>query len=268
MSGAQGTTPGSGTDAREIQAPLIELRRIDKAFGPNVVYRDMSIDVREGETLTILGGSGTGKSVCLKIMTGLLQQDSGDVLYRGKEVADMSAEELRQLRLDVSMVFQGGALFDSMTVLENVGYALTEHSDMSDAEIRERAEECLDMVGLGLSQEPDILEKFPANLSGGMRKRVALARSIAIRPAVILYDEPTTGLDPPNCDRIAMMIRSLQQQLKVTSIVVTHDIDTAFYVSDRMAMLHEKKFPWVAETEDFKRIKDPAVHDFIIRRTR
>ena len=166
------------------------------------------------------------------------------------------------------MVFQGGALFDSMNVLENVGYALVEHTDMGDEAIRERALECLDMVGLGQDEPPDILDKFPANLSGGMRKRVALARSIAIKPAVILYDEPTTGLDPPNCDRIAMMIRDLQRRLNVTSIVVTHDIDTAFYVSDRMAMLHEKRFPWVAETEAFREIEDDEVQDFIVRRTR
>ncbi|MGB1700245.1 MAG: ABC transporter ATP-binding protein, partial [Nannocystaceae bacterium] len=165
-------------------------------------------------------------------------------------------------------VFQGGALFDSMSVLDNVGYALTEHTKMSDAEIRDRAEECLEMVGLGLGENPDILEKFPANLSGGMRKRVALARSIAIKPAVILYDEPTTGLDPPNCDRISMMIRHLQEQLSVTSIVVTHDIDTAFHVSDRMAMLHDHRFPWVARTEDFRKIQDEVVRDFIVRRTR
>lgn len=247
---------------------LIELSEVDKAFGNNVVYQGMNLQVFEGETLTIIGGSGLGKSVCLKLMIGLLTQDEGRVTYRGTEVADMSAEQLRQLRQEVSMVFQGGALFDSMSVLENVGYALVEHTSMGDEEIRERALECLEMVGLGQSDHPDILEKFPANLSGGMRKRVALARSIAIRPAVILYDEPTTGLDPPNCDRIAMMIRDLQKRLNVTSIVVTHDIDTAFYVSDRMAMLHDKHFPWVAPTEEFKLIEDDEVQDFIIRRTR
>lgn len=250
------------------KTPLIALRNVHKAFGPNVVYRGMDLEVHEGETLTIIGGSGLGKSVCLKLMIGLLTQDEGDVLYRGREVADMTAEDLRRLRQDVSMVFQGGALFDSMSVLENVGYALVEHTKMTDDEIRARAIECLDMVGLGLDTHPDILEKFPANLSGGMRKRVALARSIAIKPAVILYDEPTTGLDPPNCDRIAMMIRNLQERLNVTSIVVTHDIDTAFYVSDRMAMLHEKRFPWVAATGEFRAIQDPEVKDFIVRRVR
>ena len=244
------------------------MRGVSKTFGPNVVYRDMDIDVYRGETLTILGGSGTGKSVALKLMIGLLTADAGDVLVEGAEVSEMSAEQLRKLRLNLAMVFQGGALFDSMSVLENVGYALTEHTDMPDDDIRDRAAECLEMVGLGLDEHPDILDKFPANLSGGMRKRVALARSIAIKPAVILYDEPTTGLDPPNCDRISMMIRHLQEQLSVTSIVVTHDIDTAFHVSDRMAMLHDHRFPFVAPTDEFRRIEDEVVRDFIVRRTR
>lgn len=249
-------------------SPIISMRGVSKTFGPNVVYRDMDIDVYRGETLTILGGSGTGKSVALKLMIGLLTADAGDVLVEGAEVSEMSAEQLRKLRLNLAMVFQGGALFDSMSVLENVGYALTEHTDMPDDDIRDRAVECLEMVGLGLDEHPDILDKFPANLSGGMRKRVALARSIAIKPAVILYDEPTTGLDPPNCDRISMMIRHLQEQLSVTSIVVTHDIDTAFHVSDRMAMLHDYRFPFVAPTDEFRQIEDEVVRDFIVRRTR
>ena len=244
------------------------MRGVSKTFGPNVVYRDMDIDVYRGETLTILGGSGTGKSVALKLMIGLLTADAGDVLVEGAEVSEMSAEQLRKLRLNLAMVFQGGALFDSMSVLENVGYALTEHTDMPDDDIRDRAVECLEMVGLGLDEHPDILDKFPANLSGGMRKRVALARSIAIKPAVILYDEPTTGLDPPNCDRISMMIRHLQEQLSVTSIVVTHDIDTAFHVSDRMEMLHDHRFPFVAPTAEFRQIEHEVVRDFIVRRTR
>ena len=166
------------------------------------------------------------------------------------------------------MVFQGGALFDSMTVLENVAYALVEHTKMGDEEIRSRVMECLEMVGLGAEEHPDIADKMPASLSGGMRKRVALARSIAIRPKVILYDEPTTGLDPPNCDRIAMMIKDLQRRLNVTSIVVTHDIDTAFYCSDRMAMLHDRRFPWVGSVAEFQEFDDPVVRDFITRRTR
>lgn len=246
--------------------PLMRIQTLSKAFGKNVIFRDMDLDIYRGETLTILGGSGTGKSVCLKLMTRLLEPDEGDILFDGRSVMDMRATELAELRARVSYVFQGGALFDSMSVLENVGYALVEHTKMTESQVRDRVVECLEMVGLGLDTQPGILEKYPADLSGGMRKRVALARSIAIKPDVILYDEPTTGLDPPNCDRIAMMIRKLQRELGVTSIVVTHDIDTAFYVSDRMAMLHEKKFPYVAPTDEFRRIPQPEVRDFIVRR--
>jgi phospholipid/cholesterol/gamma-HCH transport system ATP-binding protein len=253
----------------ESQAPgsarVFELIDVSKSFGTNVIYENMSLDVRPGETLTILGGSGTGKSVCLKMMIGLLHADSGRILYHGNDVGEMDEAHLTDLRRHVSMVFQGGALFDSMTVLENVGYALVEHTDKSDEEIRNRVIRCLEMVGLGLDKNPHILETMPASLSGGMRKRVALARSIAIEPEVILYDEPTTGLDPPNCDRIGRMIRDLQRELHATSVVVTHDIDTAWMVSDRVAFLSEKRFPFVADVDDFREIDDPNVRDFIER---
>jgi phospholipid/cholesterol/gamma-HCH transport system ATP-binding protein len=221
---------------------LISFQGVDKAFGPNAVYRDMNLDVRLGETLTIIGGSGQGKSVCLKLMIGLLHADRGRVLYYGEDIGEMSAEQLREIRMRVSMVFQGGALFDSMTILQNVGYALRDTN-------------------------PEILEQMPAALSVGMRKRVALARSIALRPEVILYDEPTTGLDPSNCNRIARMIRKLQRELGVTSIVVTHDMTTAWYVADRVAMLHDKTFPYVADVEAFRAIEDPIVRDFIEGKT-
>lgn len=245
---------------------LIRMRGVGKAFGNNVVFKNMDLDIFEGETLSIIGRSGTGKSVALKMMTGLMAQDEGSVLYRGKEVADMDSLELRDMRLNVSMVFQAGALFDSMNVLENVGYALVEHTKMSDEEIRDRAAECLEMVGLGLKKTPDILDKFPANLSGGMRKRVALARSIAFRPDVILYDEPTMGLDPQNCDRIAMMIKDLQQELKVTSVVVTHDMDTAYWVADRIGIVYDKRFPQVAPPDEFRQLDDTEVKDFVVRK--
>ena len=162
----------------------------------------------------------------------------------------MDREQLRELRRHVSMVFQGGALFDSMNVFENVTYALREHTKMSDEEMLERAKECLDMVGLGY--DPDIMYRFPAGLSGGMRKRAALARSIAIKPEVILYDEPTTGLDPANIKRIGEMIKKLQKELHVTSIVVTHDMPIAFKCSDRIAMLHQKKFPFIGTVDEIK----------------
>ncbi len=246
---------------------LLSFEEVDKAFGSNVIYRGMTLDVRLGETLTIIGGSGQGKSVCLKLMIGLLQADAGRVLYYGEDVGAMNAEQLREIRMRVSMVFQGGALFDSMTIAQNVGYALREHTDMGDEEILARAVESLTLVGLGPDSHPGILEQMPAALSVGMRKRVALARSIALRPEVILYDEPTTGLDPSNCNRIARMIRKLQRELGVTSIVVTHDMTTAWYVADRVAMLYDKAFPYVDEVEAFRAIEDPIVRDFIEGRT-
>lgn len=255
-------------DARSPAAnePILEMRGVLKAFGDNVVYRDMDLKVRAGETLTVLGGSGTGKSVCLKLMIGLLYADDGQVLFKGQDVGEMDDEALTHLRRQVAMVFQGGALFDSMTVEQNVVFGLREHTTMSDGEMRDRAVECLSMVGLGLDFDPEILEKMPASLSGGMRKRVALARSIALRPEVILYDEPTTGLDPPNCDRIANMIRKLQAELGVTSIVVTHDITTAWHVSDRVAMLLDRRFPYVDDVAAFRSSSIPEVRNFTQRR--
>ncbi len=246
---------------------IISFDHVDKAFGENVVYRDLCLDVKLGETLTIIGGSGLGKSVCLKLMVGLLRPEAGRVLYYGANVAEMTAKQLREVRTRVSMVFQGGALFDSMSIERNVGYALREHTSLSDEEIRDRVRESLTLVGLSPDNYQGIMEQMPASLSGGMRKRVALARSITMRPEVILYDEPTTGLDPSNCNRIARMIRELQHELGVTSIVVTHDMTTAWYVADRVAMLHDKKFPFVAETGEFRQIDDPIVRDFIEGRT-
>jgi phospholipid/cholesterol/gamma-HCH transport system ATP-binding protein len=240
---------------------VFELRNLYKAFGDNVIYEDMNLQIEEGETFSIIGGSGMGKSVCLKLMIGLLPYEAGHVLFKGKEVGDMDRDQLRELRRHVSMVFQGGALFDSMTVLENVTYALREHTTMSDEEMLERAKECLDMVGLGYDR--DIMYRFPAGLSGGMRKRAALARSIAIKPEVILYDEPTTGLDPANINRIGEMIKKLQRELKVTSIVVTHDMPIAFECSDRVAMLWERKFPFLGTAEEMKNSEVPEVKDFV-----
>lgn len=242
-------------------APIIELRNVYKRFGDNIIYEDMSFSVEAGETFTIIGGSGMGKSVCLKLMIGLLPYDTGHVLYRGKEVGDMDAEQLRELRRNVAMVFQGGALFDSMNVFDNVTYALREHTKMSDTEMLERARECLDMVGLGYDK--DIMWRMPASLSGGMRKRAALARSIAIRPEVILYDEPTTGLDPANIERIGAMIQKLQKELGVTSIVVTHDMPIAFKRSDRVAMLWQRKFPYIGTPEEIQSHPAREVSDFI-----
>lgn len=241
---------------------VIEFRGVNKAFGEKVIYRNMDLQVRTGETLTIIGGSGTGKSVCLKMVIGLLFADAGEVCVDGQNVGEMDDDALRKVRRKVSMVFQSGALFDSMNVAENVGYALREHTDQSDEEIFDRVARCLGLVGLGLDENPEIMDLMPASLSGGMRKRVALARSIALAPDVILFDEPTTGLDPQNSTRISRMIRELQQELGVTSVVVTHDMALAWHVADRVAMLHDYRFPFVEDVDTFRSIDDPIVRDF------
>jgi phospholipid/cholesterol/gamma-HCH transport system ATP-binding protein len=197
------------------------------------------------------------------MMIGLLKPDvgakGGRILYRGESITDLDAEQLRQVRRRVAYVFQGGALFDSMNVLDNIGYAMREHMKSSEEAIEARAEQSLAMVGL----DRQLLTSFPSSLSTGMRKRVALARSIAMEPDVILYDEPTTGLDPKNITRIGRMITKLQRELRVTSVVVTHDMPTAHKVSDRIAMLYQKKFPFVGTADEMWNSDRPEVRDFI-----
>ncbi len=241
------------------RTPIIAFVDVSKSFGDNTIYAGMNLEVHPGETLTIIGGSGLGKSVCLKMLIGLLPVDSGRITVLGTDIGTADDEVLREVRRRVAYVFQGGALFDSMTVLENIGYGLREHTKMGDEEIRARAKACLEMVGL---EEKD-LDTMPASLSGGMRKRVALARSIAPQPEVILYDEPTTGLDPRNITRIGDMIKKLQRELQVTSVVVTHDMPTARKVSDRIAMLYRHRFPFVGTVQEMWQSEDPAVRDFI-----
>jgi phospholipid/cholesterol/gamma-HCH transport system ATP-binding protein len=243
-----------------VAAPsIVRFENVSKAFGAHVVYDAMDLEIRAGETFTIIGGSGEGKSVCLKMMIGLLRPDAGRVIFKDVVVSDADDEGLRKVRRQVAYVFQGGALFDSLSVLDNIGYGLREHEGMGDDAIRARALECLDLVGL----KPDDLALMPASLSMGMRKRVALARSIALRPEVILYDEPTTGLDPKLVAKIGDMILKLQRELRVTSVVVTHDMPTAHKVSDRVAMLYGKKFPFVGPVEEMWRSPRPEVRDFI-----
>ncbi len=253
-------------DTVQASVPVIEFVGVSKAFGENSVYENMNLTVRPGETLTIIGGSGQGKSVCLKMMIGLLRVDAGVVRVAGEDVAGLDGEGLRRVRRRVAYVFQGGALFDSMNVLDNIGYALREHTAMDDIAIRERALACLDLVAM----PSDMLDAMPANLSGGQRKRVALARSIAIEPEVILYDEPTTGLDPRNITRIGDMIKKLQKELRVTSVVVTHDMPTARKVSDRVAMLYQRSFPFIGTVEQIWHSELAEVRDFVhgtLRRT-
>ncbi|MFH1434540.1 MAG: ABC transporter ATP-binding protein [Pseudomonadota bacterium] len=235
---------------------IIEFRNVHKAFGDNSVYTGLDLCVHRGETITVIGGSGSGKSVLLKILIGLIEPDEGEVWFDGERVT--SEKQLFEVRKRVSMLFQGAALFDSMPVAENIAYPLREHFSLSDAEIEKRVAEKLRMVGLeGLE------DQFPAELSGGMKKRVALARAIATEPDVILYDEPTTGLDPINANRINHLIRQMQRMLSVTSIVVTHDMQSAFSVSDRIAMLYDRRIPVVDTVDNIMSSAIPEVRNFI-----
>ncbi len=240
--------------------PLIRFRNVRKAFGPKRIYSGLTLDIMRGETITVMGASGSGKSVMLKMLIGLLKPDAGEILFEGKDVATMSDDQLTEVRRRIAYLFQGAALFDSLSVGENVAYGLREQfwDTMSNAEILARVEQSLHLVGL-----PGIESMRPSDLSGGMKKRVGLARTLALQPAVILYDEPTTGLDPINTARINHLIVAIQRTLKLTSVVVTHDMGTAFTVSDRLAMIGKGRVLLVGTKEDFKNTTNPAVRDFI-----
>lgn len=219
---------------------FIRYQGVEKAFGEHAVLRGVDLEVKEGETVVVLGGSGTGKSVLLKHTIGLLRPDAGQVWVEDEEVCSLGERALSEVRKKVAMVFQAGALFDSMTVFENVAYALREHTDMSESEVGERVTEVLAQVEM-----PGVEELMPVELSGGMRKRVALARALALKPRALLYDEPTTGLDPLTGHAINTLIRNLQKSLKVTSIVVTHDILSARMIADRIAWLRDGRMAFV-----------------------
>jgi phospholipid/cholesterol/gamma-HCH transport system ATP-binding protein len=240
--------------------PLIHFERITKAFDRKVIYTDLNLSIPRGEVLTICGGSGVGKSVMLKMLIGLLRPDSGKIEFEGRSITEMHEAELSQVRRRIAMLFQSGALFDSISVGENVGYGLEEHFryTMSKEARAERISWALSLVGL-----QGIEEMRPADLSGGMRKRVALARAIAIQPEVLLYDEPTTGLDPINTARVNHLILGFQQKLNITSIVVTHDMKSAFTISDRIAMVHGGRIICEGTVEEFRNSTDPRVADFI-----
>jgi phospholipid/cholesterol/gamma-HCH transport system ATP-binding protein len=223
---------------------IIALRGVDKRFDDHVVYRGLDLAVLRGETLAVLGPSGAGKSVMLKLIIGLHKPDAGSILVDGQDVAPLPEAALRPVRRKVGMLFQGAALFDSLSVGDNVAYGLREHFKWPTARLRSRVAECLESVGL-----PGIERMPPAALSGGMKKRVGLARALAPGPEVILYDEPTTGLDPTNTLRINELIRQLQRQLRVTSMVITHDIDSALAVSDRLALIERERIALVIDKE-------------------
>jgi phospholipid/cholesterol/gamma-HCH transport system ATP-binding protein len=241
-------------------SPLISFRGVKKRFGPKVIYDGLDLEIHKGEVLTVLGGSGVGKSVMLKMLIGLLKADAGSIVFDGDEVTRMNERQLSNVRRRIAMLFQAGALFDSLSVFENVAYGLEEHlrDTMSRKDMRERVQWALGLVGL-----PGIEEMNPADLSGGMRKRVALARAIAVQPEVLLYDEPTTGLDPVNTARVNHLITGLQNRLEITSVVVTHDMKSAFGISDRIAMVHSGRIIAAGSTQEFRSIPDPRVADFV-----
>ncbi len=236
----------------------IELNGIHKAFGDNRVLRGFSISAREEETLVILGGSGSGKSVTIKHIVGLLQPDQGEVWVDEERVDTMDREALFELRRKVGYVFQFAALFDSMTVAENVGMGLRRIGDLPDAEIRDRVEECLALVDLD-----GFGSRLPSELSGGQRKRAGIARAIAARPRYILYDEPTTGLDPLTRAVIDHLIIRMRDELGVTGVVITHDMESAFRVGDRMAMLHDGVSRFFGTPDEIRGVDDPVVRAFI-----
>lgn len=262
---AEPTPPSAPTAAYEtppggvgFPEPVISLKHVKKAFGPKVIFEDCTLDIYPGETITIIGGSGTGKSVTLKMLIGLLKADSGSIRAFGTEVVNLGESGLLPIRRRVAMLFQGAALFDSLTVAQNIKYPLREHHWGNEAKLDERVEEVLEMVGLPGSQKLK-----PSALSGGMRKRVGLARAIAIEPEVILYDEPTTGLDPINVRRINGLILSLQKRLGVTSIVVTHDMDACFTVTDRIALLYDHRFAFVGTQDEARACELRYMQEFI-----
>ncbi|MEM8609120.1 MAG: ATP-binding cassette domain-containing protein [Myxococcota bacterium] len=242
---------------------LFEVRGVCKAFGRHVVLDGVDIDVYQGEVVTIVGESGSGKSVLLKAMVGLLDVDEGTIRFNDEQISGGTEREWTAVRRQVGMLFQESALFDSLNVYENVAYALREQTSMSETAIAERVAETLTLVAL-----PGIEPMWPADLSGGMRKRVALARAVAVRPETVFYDEPAEGLDPINVTRVNRLILGLQKSLNVTSVVVTHNLRAAFAISDRLILIHDGKAVATGTPQSFLDSQDPRVREFIGDRMR
>jgi phospholipid/cholesterol/gamma-HCH transport system ATP-binding protein len=239
--------------------PYISYRNVYKAFGKQQVCRDFSLDIARGETLCIIGPSGIGKTVTIKMLIGLIWPDSGQIVFDGQDVASfVKDEDFLPIRRRIAMVFQGSALFDSMSVFDNVAYALREQKKLTEQQIADVVMERLDWVGLAESAE-----KMPGELSGGMKKRVGLARAIATDPEVILYDEPTAGLDPINTTRIGDVIADLGKRMKATSLVVTHDIPVSKRLSDRAAFMYDGKIKAIGKIESLERSEDKFVRGFL-----
>ncbi|MBM3255517.1 MAG: ABC transporter ATP-binding protein [Candidatus Omnitrophica bacterium] len=237
---------------------MIEIKNVTKSFAGRKVLDGASLIIPDGMTYVIIGRSGCGKSVLLKHIEGILKPESGEVIVNGHNISKISENELNELRMKIGFVFQGGALFDSLTVGENVGFGLIEHDHIGNQELLERVEESLSMVGLS-----GIVNVMPSELSGGMKKRVSLARALCINPQIILYDEPTTGVDPITADSINELIKSLHDKLSVISIVVTHDMKSAYKIADRIAMLYRGKIIAEGTPEQIQQSNHPVVHQFI-----
>lgn len=239
---------------------VIEVRDVWRSFGDHEVLRGVNLSVQDGETMVVLGASGCGKSVLLKHIIGLMKPDRGAIIIEGRDITTMDGRELNELRRSFGMVFQGAALFDSMTIGENVGLPLREHRNMRGAELEDLVEAKLRMVGLA-----GVSHLRPSEISGGMKKRVALARAIALDPDIILYDEPTTGLDPIMAEQINELIRTLQRKVNATSVVVTHDLHSASFTGDKVALMHSGRIEFVGTIDELRRSDNVAVRTFLAR---
>ncbi len=240
---------------------VLEVQGLDLAFGPNQVLRDISFQVREGEVLAIIGQSGTGKSTILKLILRLLVPDSGKIVIQREDISLLTFQEVLQVRQQMGMVFQASALFDSLTVFENVAYPLREHHHgMDEEDIEGQVEHSLELVDLSLEEHG---YRLPAELSGGQRKRVGIARAIVDEPSILLYDEPTSGLDPVTSRTIVRMIQRLQRELDVTSIVVSHDVDAVYKVADNVAMLKDCRIVFYGTPDEMRTSEDPYVQEFV-----
>ena len=238
---------------------FIELRNVSKRFGSLIVLHDLNLSIEKGQSLVVIGASGTGKSVMLKHIVGLLRPDAGEVWVEGRRIDSLPERDLVDVRTRFGFLFQMGALFDSLPVEENLAFPIVEHTRKPPDEISRIVDERLGMVGL-----PEARKKMPAELSGGQRKRVALARAIALDPRVILYDEPTTGLDPVRADVINELIIKLKRELRVTSVVVTHDMHSAFKVADRIVMLDQGKIVFDGTPQQIQQSKNPLIRSFVL----
>ena len=243
--------------SEETKSPIVSLRGIEKTFDGRPVLRGLDLEIETGRSLVIMGPSGCGKSVLLKHIVGLLRPDSGEVRFHGQRIERMKERGLQPIRRRIGFLFQGAALFDSMTVRDNVAFPLLE-TGQAGPDLEDRVRETLDRVGLA-----DTLDKMPAELSGGMRKRVGLARAIVLEPEMVLYDEPTTGLDPIRANVINDLIVRLQRELNITSVVVTHDLDSAFQVADRMVLLHQGRVRMDGTPDVMRHTSDPVVRAFL-----